>query len=118
MTTDPIPHDAVFAHHAAADPLDAVRAAAYAAGVRSAAYDMRPQHGGAVLVSDEATNAYLSDPATRSCLEEWLVAYRHDADTLAALPVSDRELVLESAWSGYEAGVRQARDAVRSAVTP
>jgi len=109
---DKIP--AVFENLTAASPLDDLCVAAYIAAANAAREDMKPQRAGACLASDDATIAYLRAPSTRSCLEDWLQAYRHDEGVLTALSDDARTQVLASAWRAYEATVMQARDAARA----
>jgi hypothetical protein len=112
MTTESI--DLTFANLTAESSIADLCTAAYSASRRAALYDMRPQHGGACLASDEATIAYLRDPSTREALEAWLVSYAHDEQILAALSDDGRAEALASAWRAYEATVMQCRDAART----
>lgn len=107
MTTD---HSPVFVNLTTESPIDELCAAAYGAAMRAAKNDLALRHVAPDLASDETTIAYLRAPETRSALEAWIGAYRHDEEIVAAHPD-----VLGSAWRAYAAVVMQARDAARSA---
>lgn len=85
-----------------ASPLAAIVASATSAAASAARADIRRLGLAAIQPLDDAA---------RDGLEEWLGAYAHDEQLLAALAPADRAGVLRAAWESYRAVVLAAGEA-------